>query len=57
MSYCVNCGVELGKGLKKCPLCGTKVINPAALKKEEGEPFSPPGGRKCPRWLSGRPRC
>lgn len=41
MSYCVNCGVELGKGLKKCPLCGTKVINPAALKKEEGEPFFP----------------
>lgn len=40
MSYCVNCGVELGKGLKKCPLCGTKVINPAAPKKEE-EPFFP----------------
>ncbi len=28
MSYCVNCGVELGKELKRCPLCGTLVINP-----------------------------
>ncbi len=29
MSYCVNCGVELERALKKCPLCGVKVINPA----------------------------
>lgn len=28
MSYCVNCGVELERALKKCPLCGVKVINP-----------------------------
>ncbi|MDP2892496.1 MAG: DUF6320 domain-containing protein [Bacillota bacterium] len=28
MSYCVNCGVELDKPEKKCPLCGVKVINP-----------------------------
>lgn len=28
MSYCVNCGVELDKSLKKCPLCSTAVINP-----------------------------
>lgn len=28
MSYCVNCGVELDSGVKKCPLCGTDVINP-----------------------------
>ena len=28
MSYCVNCGVELAKGEKKCPLCDTEVINP-----------------------------
>jgi hypothetical protein len=28
MSYCVNCGVELDKGLADCPLCHTPVINP-----------------------------
>jgi hypothetical protein len=28
MSYCVNCGVELDKGLKECPLCHTPVWNP-----------------------------
>jgi hypothetical protein len=28
MSYCVNCGVELEKSEKACPLCGTEVINP-----------------------------
>lgn len=30
MSYCVNCGVELADTEKKCPLCGVKVVNPAA---------------------------
>ena len=30
MSYCVNCGVELGASEKRCPLCGVEVINPAA---------------------------
>lgn len=29
MSYCVNCGVELEKTLRQCPLCGVEVINPA----------------------------
>lgn len=28
MSYCVNCGVELDKSQKCCPLCNTPVINP-----------------------------
>lgn len=28
MSYCVNCGVELEKGLAACPLCDTPIINP-----------------------------
>lgn len=28
MSYCVNCGVELDKTIKECPLCGTEVNNP-----------------------------
>jgi hypothetical protein len=31
MSYCVNCGVELARTEKKCPLCGIQVINPAEL--------------------------
>ena len=30
MSYCVNCGVELGKSEKYCPLCQVEVINPAS---------------------------
>lgn len=29
MSYCVNCGVELAKSERKCPLCGVEVLNPA----------------------------
>ena len=33
MSYCVNCGVELERSLKKCPLCNTPVINPGELQK------------------------
>lgn len=28
MPYCVNCGVELERSEKKCPLCGVEVINP-----------------------------
>lgn len=28
MSYCVNCGVELEKGVRECPLCNTPVVNP-----------------------------
>jgi hypothetical protein len=28
MSYCVNCGVELDKTAKKCPLCGVEIVNP-----------------------------
>lgn len=28
MSYCVNCGVELDKSEKNCPLCGVEVLNP-----------------------------
>lgn len=35
MSYCVNCGVELERALKKCPLCGVKVMNPAEKGKEQ----------------------
>ena len=40
MSYCVNCGVELTKGAKACPLCSTPVINPNELDKlQENMPF------------------
>ena len=39
MSYCVNCGVELGEGTKACPLCGTPVQNPAAPFNPEAKPY------------------
>ena len=39
MSYCVNCGVELDKDLKACPLCKTIVINPNELIIRENEAF------------------
>lgn len=39
MSYCVNCGVELGEGTKTCPLCHTPVINPSAPASKNAEPF------------------
>lgn len=38
MSYCVNCGVELEKACKACPLCDTPVINP----REKTEPSEKP---------------
>lgn len=37
MSYCVNCGVELGASERYCPLCGAEVINPAAPFDENAE--------------------
>lgn len=30
MPYCVHCGVKLGAGEKKCPLCGVEVHDPLA---------------------------
>lgn len=41
MSYCVNCGVELGGGLKECPLCNTPVINPKELEEKAKMPAFP----------------
>ena len=35
MSYCVNCGVELEKACKACPLCDTPVINPREKSNEK----------------------
>ena len=29
MAYCVHCGVKLGAGEKRCPLCQTPVFDPA----------------------------
>lgn len=26
--YCMNCGVKLGQGEKKCPLCGLPAYHP-----------------------------
>ena len=39
MSYCVNCGVELGSGAKKCPLCGTPAWQPPGA--TPGAPYFP----------------
>ncbi len=41
MSYCVNCGVELTTGTKKCALCDTPVINPNELKGTDYSPAFP----------------
>lgn len=40
MSYCVNCGVELGKSERRCPLCDVLVINPTD-QNQEGEKLYP----------------
>ena len=39
--YCVQCGVELADGEKKCPLCGTEVCLPQAVQKK-ATPLYPP---------------
>ena len=41
MSYCVNCGVELERSLKKCPLCGVPVVNPMEKEEPESAPAFP----------------
>lgn len=41
MSYCVNCGVELEKSCKECPLCDTPVINPREKISENEKPVYP----------------
>ena len=37
MSYCVHCGVELADSERRCPLCGTEVLNPRAPWREPAE--------------------
>ncbi len=44
MSYCVNCGIELEKSEKYCPLCSVEVLNPKA-------PWQEPVERPYPRYL------
>ncbi len=44
MSYCVNCGVELGKSEQYCPLCSVEVLNPKT-------PWQEPVERPYPRYL------
>lgn len=41
MSYCVNCGVELGEAEKKCILCDCEVVNPKENVKKEVIPKYP----------------
>ena len=41
MSYCVNCGVELEKSCKACPLCDTPVINPKEKPDKKAIPAYP----------------
>ncbi|MBO4562895.1 MAG: zinc ribbon domain-containing protein [Clostridia bacterium] len=46
MSYCVNCGVELGTSERYCPLCGVEVNNPAAPFDENAEKPFPSGAEQ-----------
>lgn len=39
MPYCVNCGVELDSGVKRCPLCNTPVYHPDALRAADEPSF------------------
>ena len=39
MSYCVNCGVELEEGARKCVLCDTEVLNPRKTPEEKKLPL------------------
>ncbi|MDO5325118.1 MAG: DUF6320 domain-containing protein [Clostridia bacterium] len=39
MAYCVHCGVKLGDGKKRCPLCQTPVYDPAEPRREAAAPY------------------
>ena len=53
MSYCVNCGTELGRSEQCCPLCGTEVIHPACPPDPSLSPF-PRGEKPSPKSFSKR---
>ena len=38
--YCMNCGVKLGEGEEKCPLCGLRAYHPD-LERTPGPPLYP----------------
>jgi hypothetical protein len=44
MSYCVNCGVELAKSEKYCPLCNVEVVNPKS-------PWQEPAATPYPKYF------
>ena len=37
--YCVKCGVELQKGVERCPLCGLTVYHPELTESPEPRPY------------------
>lgn len=41
MAYCVHCGVKLGAGEKRCPLCHTVSIDPHESKTDAPQPLYP----------------
>ena len=53
--YCVRCGVELEKGTKACPLCGTPVWDPEPLEKNShyNPGLYPEKGNSGKYWLLG----
>lgn len=43
--YCMQCGVELQKGVSKCPLCGLRVYHPDLIcETPEARPYPPYDG-------------
>ena len=38
--YCMNCGVRLGEGETRCPLCGLRAYHPD-IPRQVGEPLYP----------------
>lgn len=41
MAYCIKCGVELGEGEERCPLCGTPVCHPDIKPDPAQKPYPP----------------
>ena len=37
--YCIKCGVELQKGVERCPLCGLKVYHPEISETPDPKPY------------------
>lgn len=42
--YCVKCGVALQKGIRACPLCGTRVFHPDIAEDADPAPYPPYAG-------------